>query len=136
MKNIRVAGIAVLAIIAVVIMLLSLAAPTSTVIEGSTSVPDGSAPLFDISTADLIYFVVVVLGIIAKQVLDSWFASRQIKIEWGYALIAVLLAALVFAGISSQIPEAPVTLASLCLVFQYGVGWQALVDVVGKQKTT
>ncbi|MBX3063466.1 MAG: hypothetical protein KF726_10855 [Anaerolineae bacterium] len=135
MKKMRVTGIVALVIVAVVIMVLSLTAPTSTVIEGSSSLPDGSSSLFDISAADLIYFGVVVLGIIAKQMIDSWFSTRQIKIEVGYAVIAILLAALVYSGISSQIPEAPVTLASLCLVFQYGVGWQALVDVVGKQKT-
>jgi hypothetical protein len=94
---------------------------------------------FDITFADVIYGIAMILGTAAKAVWDYENEYHKVGINWLQVNLALLVAPIVYVGVASQLQSSPkgtVRLSGLAVAFQNGFFWQTVFSTAQESNGT
>lgn len=94
---------------------------------------------FDITFADVIYGIAMILGIAAKAVWDYENQYHRVGVNWLQINLALLVAPIVYIGVGSHLKlsgQGAISLSGLALAFQNGFFWQTVFSTLQEPGTT
>lgn len=89
----------------------------------------------DLSWADIIYIVVMLLGIVGKALWDNLNSSNHTAGITSWELLAaIIVSPIVYANVQQRFLNDTVSLPGIALAFQNGFFWQALFQTAQAQQ--
>jgi hypothetical protein len=82
--------------------------------------------VINITVLDVIYLLVMLVGILAKEVWDTINEEGSVKIRWPRIIMALIVSPIVYVSVYTQFTQDELSLPGIGIAFQNGFFWQAV----------